>query len=156
VIQVEIPGRGLLTLKYLVSDFTGTLSVDGVLVPGIKEKLNELSKYLEIHILTADTFGKAREALKGINAKVVVLEPGEEAFKKLNYINKLGKSEVVAFGNGGNDELMLKEAALSIAVMLEEGCATKTLLSADVLVKSPLDAVDLLLNTKRLIAVLRR
>ena len=156
MLEVEVPGKGKLRFKYLVSDFTGTLSVDGILVEGVKEKLNELANYLEVHILTADTFGKAKEALKGVKAKVVVLSPGEEAEKKLKYIEGLGASQVVAFGNGANDELMIKAAGLGVVVLLEEGCAVKTLLNADIVVKSPLDAIELLLNSKRLKAVLRK
>ena len=155
MLKIEIPGRGKLILEYLVSDFTGTLSVDGIPVKGIKEKLNRISEFLEIHILTADTFGKAKEALKDVNAKVVILSQGNEAEQKEEYVKKLDKNKVVALGNGRNDRKMLKESAIGIAVMLEEGCAIETLQNADILVKSPLDALDLLLIPKRLIAVLR-
>ncbi len=155
MLEVKIPGKGKFTLKYLVSDFTGTLSVDGIPVKGIKEKLNRISKFLEIHILTADTFGKAKEALKDVNAKVVILSQGNEAEQKEEYVKKLDKNKVVALGNGRNDRKMLKESAIGIAVMLEEGCAIETIQNADILVKSPLDALDLLLIPKRLIAVLR-
>jgi soluble P-type ATPase len=155
MLKVKIPGKGELTFKYLVSDFTGTLSVDGILVEGLKEKLNLLSQTLEIHILTADTFGRAKEALKGINAKTIILQPGNEDDQKAKYVEELGAEYVVAFGNGKNDRKMLKKASLGIAIMLEEGCAVETLLNADIIVKSPVDAVDLLLNPKRLVAVLR-
>jgi hypothetical protein len=32
VIEIEIPGFGMVRLEHLVSDFTGTLSVDGKLL----------------------------------------------------------------------------------------------------------------------------
>ncbi len=38
--ELDIPGFGLIKLEHLVSDFTGTLSVDGVLLPGVKKRLN--------------------------------------------------------------------------------------------------------------------
>ncbi|MFN3505068.1 MAG: hypothetical protein ACK4Y7_02505 [Caldimicrobium sp.] len=66
MLEIDIPGFGLVKLEHLVSDFTGTLSVDGKLIPGVKERLNELSHLLKIHILTADTFGRAKEELKEI------------------------------------------------------------------------------------------
>jgi len=75
--------------------------------------------------------------------------------QKAKYVEELGAEYVVAFGNGKNDRKMLKKASLGIAIMLEEGCAVETLLNADIIVKSPVDAVDLLLNPKRLVAVLR-
>jgi len=54
-----------------------------------------------------------------------------------------------------NDRKMVKQAKIGIAVMLEEGCAVETLINADIVVKSPIDALNLILNPKRLIAVLR-
>jgi soluble P-type ATPase len=50
---------------------------------------------------------------------------------------------------------MLKEAALGIAVIQEEGGAIKTLLAADIVMRSILDALDLLLHPLRLTATLR-
>jgi len=120
------------------------------------EKLNQLSKSLEIYILTADTFGKAKEALKEANVKIHILESGNEDLQKENFIKTLGSEYVIALGNGKNDRLMVKTAKIGIAVILNEGCAVETLLNSDIVVKSPLDALDLILNPKRLIAVLRR
>ncbi|MCS7278974.1 MAG: HAD hydrolase family protein [Thermodesulfobacteriaceae bacterium] len=155
MIEVEIPGKEKIILNYLVSDFTGTLSVDGNLIPGVKEKLNELAEKLKIYILTADTFGKAKTALEGVKAEVIILSPGNEDVQKEEFVKKLGAEKVVAFGNGRNDRRLLKVAKIGIAVLLEEGCAVETLLNADIVVKSPIDAIDLLLNPKRLIADLR-
>ncbi len=155
MIELEIPGKGKIQLKYLVSDFTGTLSVDGILISGVKDLLNNLSKYLKIYILTADTFGKAKEALKDVNAEVIILQPGNEAEQKEKFVEKLGSEFVITFGNGRNDRKMLKKSKIGVAIMLEEGCAVESLLNANIVVKSPIDAFNLLLNPKRLIAVLR-
>ncbi|WP_038057213.1 HAD family hydrolase [Thermodesulfobacterium hydrogeniphilum] len=155
MIELEIPGKGKINLKYLVSDFTGTLSVDGILISEVKDLLNNLSKYLKIYILTADTFGKAKEALKDVNAEVIILQPGNEAEQKEKFIEKLGSEFVITFGNGRNDKKMLKKSKIGVAIMLEEGCAVESLLNANIVVKSPIDALNLLLNPKRLIAVLR-
>ena len=155
MIELEIPGKGKMNLKYLVSDFTGTLSVDGILISEVKDLLNNLSKYLKIYILTADTFGKAKEALKDVNAEVIILQPGNEAEQKEKFIEKLGSEFVITFGNGRNDRKMLKKSKIGVAIMLEEGCAVESLLNANIVVKSPIDALNLLLNPKRLIAVLR-
>ena len=61
---VDIPGFGEVRVEVLVSDFTGTLSVDGALLPGVEDRLNRISEFMQVQILTADTFGKAREALE--------------------------------------------------------------------------------------------
>jgi soluble P-type ATPase len=44
---------------------------------------------------------------------------------------------------------------LGIAVLTTEGVAIRALQAADVLVHNPIDAIDLLLKPKRLIATLR-
>jgi hypothetical protein len=41
--SVDIPGFGEVNLEVLVSDFTGTLSVDGVLLPGVGDRLTRIS-----------------------------------------------------------------------------------------------------------------
>jgi len=62
---------------------------------------------------------------------------------------------VVALGNGRNDRLMLREAALGIALIQREGGAAETIASADLLSTSVIEALDLLLHPQRLIASLR-
>jgi soluble P-type ATPase len=63
MIEIKIPGYKTLQLKHLVLDHNGTLAVDGILVAGVKESLDRLSADMEIHVLTADTFGKARSQM---------------------------------------------------------------------------------------------
>jgi soluble P-type ATPase len=65
MLKIDIPGFGALQLEHLVSDFTGTLSVNGRLLPGVGELLEQLSASLTIHVLTADTFGRVHEELAG-------------------------------------------------------------------------------------------
>jgi len=43
MIEVNIPGYKVLQLEYLVLDHNGTLAVDGILMPGVKECLEKLS-----------------------------------------------------------------------------------------------------------------
>jgi len=153
--EIDIPGFGKVTLKHLVSDFTGTLSVDGKLLPGVKKRLNKIAKFLKIHILTADTFRKARAELKGIKCEIHILEGKNHDIQKEKYIKKLGSGNVIALGNGNNDRKMLKTAKIGIAVCLNEGCSTDAINSADILANSAADALDLLLKPKRLKATLR-
>ncbi len=64
MIDVTIPGYGALRLDYLVLDHNGTLAVDGILAPGVREGLEKLAEKLEIFVVTADTFGRARAQLE--------------------------------------------------------------------------------------------
>ena len=155
MIRLEIPGSGFLELEHFVTDFSGTLSEDGALLPEIKDKLNELSGKLKIHVLTSDTFGRAKKELEGVNCTLHVLEGKGHTIQKEKYVINLGADKVVAFGNGNNDALMLMAARLGIAVCLREGCSKKAMEASQILVKSPTDAIDLLLLPKRLIATLR-
>ncbi len=153
--EIDIPGFGFVRLEHLVSDFTGTLSVDGKLLSGVKERLNKISEFLKVHILTADTFGKAKVELKGINCEIHILKGKDHDIQKEEYVKKLGAGSVVAFGNGNNDRKMLNAAKIGMAVCLNEGCSKDAIASADVFVISIIDALDLLLHPKRLKATLR-
>lgn len=155
MITVDVPGRGKLTLKNMVLDFNGTMALDGVLLPGVAERLNALSANLNIYVLTADTFGTVCSACSGINGKVEVLSELLGAPEKLNFIKKLGVQETVTIGNGTNDSLMLTEAALGILILGPEGASGKALTAADVVVTDINHGLDMLLSPKRLIATLR-
>jgi len=153
--EIDIPGFGSIRLEHLVSDYTGTLSVNGKIVPGIKDRLNRISKFLKIHILTADTFGTARSELEGVDCEIHILKGANHDVKKEDYVKKIGAGSVIAFGNGTNDRRMLKAVKIGVAVCLAEGCSIDAISSADILVTSASDALDLLLNPKRLKATLR-
>jgi len=155
VFVLDIPGYGLLELEHFVTDFSGTLSEDGIIMPGVKEKLNELARKLKIHVLTSDTFGRAREELQGINCIVHVLGGEDHTAQKENYVKGLDAERVAALGNGNNDSRMLRAAKLGIVVCLREGCSRKTFCASQIFAASPIDAIDLLLFPKRLIATLR-
>ena len=155
MIEIDVPGFGLVKLKHLVSDFTGTLSVDGKLLPGVKQRLNKIAKSLKIHILTADTFGRARAELKGINCEIKILKGKNHDIQKEKFVKKLGAKNIITFGNGNNDRKMLKTAKLGIAVTESEGCAIDAIKSADIHVTSAKSGLDLLLKPRRCKATLR-
>ena len=155
MLEISIPGYRNLQLEHLVLDYNGTLACDGELLEGVVESLDVLSKDLEIHVVTADTFGKVHSRLADSPCKVVVLPQENQDVGKRKYIEELGAESVVSIGNGRNDRLMLERAGLGIAVVQEEGAAAETLLAADVVSPSILAAFDLLRNPLRLTATLR-
>jgi len=154
MIEVEIPGRGLLKLEHAVFDVNGTLALDGKLLPGVAERIARLKERLTVHLLTADTYGKqaAIDAALGVQARIVTHGGAEKAA----HVLLLGADRVVAIGNGANDADMFRAAALSIAVLGPEGLATSALTASSIVVTSIADALGLLLNTRRLVATLRR
>ncbi len=155
MISIDIPGFGKVKMEHMVSDFTGTLSVDGKLLPKVEERLNKLSETIKIHILTADTFGKAQTELRNVNCEMHILTGDNHDVQKEEYVDRLGAGSVVALGNGNNDRKMLKAARIGIAVTEGEGCAIDAIMAADIHVRAALDGLDLLLNTKRCKATLR-
>lgn len=155
MLAVTIPGRGSLELEYLVLDYNGTLACDGCLLPGVQDRLNALARQLAIYIITADTFGQCRAHCEGIQASLEILKEENGSRQKNEFIAKLGAEQTVAIGNGKNDCLMLQNAGLGIAVLGGEGAAAAALLQADIIVKDVRDALDLLLNPKRIVATLR-
>ncbi len=162
MLTLTIPGREPLTLDHLVCDINGTLAEDGFLIDGAAGRLAQLAETLTIHLLTADTYGtlptiveQIRQAAISVDAtspQVRRVETGED---KARYVSELTPPAVVAIGNEANDEAMFQRVALSIGVIGREGACMRTLLAAQIIVTSPLDALDLLLSPKRLIATLR-
>ena len=155
MIEIDIPGFGPVQLAHLVSDFTGTLSVDGRLLPGVKDALNQLARLMTIHILTADTFGRAKEELAEVQCQIHILTGSNHDVQKEDYLKKLDPGKVVALGNGNNDRRMLKLAKVGIAVSEGEGCAVEAIMAADIHVRSAMDGLTLLLNPLRCKATLR-
>jgi len=151
--KIDIPNFDKLELTNLVLDYNGTIAKDGKLkdIP-----LKELSKIFKVFVITADTFGSVKDELKDFSIEVIVLQTNDHTTEKAKFIKSLGEKNSIAIGNGNNDEMMLKTSALSIAVIGDEGCSTKTLLASQLVCNSINDALELLLNEKRLIATLRR
>jgi P-type E1-E2 ATPase len=111
---------------------------------------------VSVSIVTADTHGNASRLGAQLHAQILRVEQGAEDIQKLAIVKRLGQETTVAIGNGCNDVSMLKEAALGICVMGEEGAAAEAVMSSDVVTASIFVALDLLINTDRLVATLRR
>jgi soluble P-type ATPase len=156
MLRMEIPGRGAYSVEFLVLDMNGTITTDGRISGRFKDQINLLAKRLKVYILTADTRGDAQERLGRIAAELVRIDKGEEALQKKEFVSTIGAEKTIAVGNGYNDHLMVKEAALGIAVIGREGAATETIGNADVVVTEIADALDLILKPLRYQATLRK
>jgi P-type E1-E2 ATPase len=155
MISIDIPGFGTLGLAHLVLDYNGTLALDGRLLAGVTEALGHLAQSIRIHVVTADTFGLAKEQLAELPVNLIVISAKGQAEAKLQFVSELGAKTVVAIGNGRNDHKMLAAAALGIALVQREGGAAQALASADLISMNILDALELLRDPQRLVATLR-
>jgi len=156
VIELNIPGRGLLRLQHLVTDVNGTLALDGQLIEGLAKRIGLLKDRLTIHLLTADTHGQQAVIDGQLDLTAVRVASGNEAEQKAEYVRKLGAETVIAIGQGANDAKMLQEAALGICVMSPEGAAAESLLSADLVMPDIRAALELLDKPLRIVASLRK
>jgi soluble P-type ATPase len=152
MIRINIPQRGIIELQHAVFDVNGTLAVDGKHIPGVADQLRALAAQLTLHALTAATHGNMEELEHIVGLPLHIITRGEE---KMRYVEQLGPASVIAFGNGMNDVGMLRLAAIGVAILAGEGVAIGALQAADVLALGPVDAIDLVLKPKRLVATLR-
>jgi len=153
--EIIIPNYKTLIVTNIVLDYNGTIAKDGVLKEEVKPLLKKLTKEYRVHVITADTFGSVQTQLKGYDVSVKILNTDNHTLEKSEFVQSLNTVNTVAIGNGNNDALMIQNAAIGIAILGDEGCSSKTLLSSDITCKSIKDALEFFLNTKRLIATLR-
>jgi soluble P-type ATPase len=155
MIEIDVPGYKHLKLAHLVLDHNGTLACDGELLPGVEAALIRIARHLDLHVLTADTFGNVRKQIQKVPCGLTVLPKEHQDQGKLAYVRKLGAERTACIGNGRNDRLMLEEAALGIAVILREGAAREVLVAADIVCTDILAALELFEKPLRMTATLR-
>jgi len=156
VIKLSIPGWKTLEIHHVLSDLNGTLAVDGILVDGVVDKIKQLEKLITFTIITADTFGTAKQLIKEYDLTIHRMKTRNEYVYKATMVHQLGAEQTIFIGNGANDIAAFQEAALSICVIGGEGAYYEAVQQADLVVTSPLEALDLLLHPKRIVAGLRR
>lgn len=156
MIEINIPGRTPLQLKHLVCDVNGTLALDGCLLQGVEDALANLRQKLDVHLLTADSYGRQDEIDERLGLQSTRLTPGGEPDQKAAFVRKLGSLQTVAIGQGANDAGMLCEAVIGICIFSAEGTATEALLASDLVVPDIISALNILENPRRIIASLRK
>ena len=154
MIEIDIPGQGTLRAAHVVFDYNGTIAVDGRIVEGAVQRINELAEQAEVHVLTADTYGSAAKECQRIKATLHTFPQAGAAACKKEIVENL-KGGVICLGNGFNDQDMFQVADLAIAVLDGEGLYAGLLNSTDVLVRSCTEGLDLLLKPSHLRATLR-
>ncbi len=155
MLMYDIPGRETIKIENIVFDYNGTIAVDGKILEGVKDLLLELKKQANIYILTADTYGTVERECSDIGVTVMTFPKENAGESKKDIVKKLGGDKTVCVGNGFNDIPMFKESILAIAVIEGEGTSGKLLAYADIVTKSIIDALKVILNENRIKATLR-
>lgn len=155
-LMIEIPNFKTLAITHIVCDYNGTIAKDGIVLPEVKALFEQLRERYTLHVITADTFGSVKAQLEGYGAQIKILSTKDHTREKADFVRELGAENCIAIGNGNNDALMLETTAIGIALMGDEGCSKNTLMGSDIVCKNISEALFLLLETKRLIATLRK
>lgn len=153
--RIEIPGREVLNIENIIFDYNGTLAVDGLIKKSIKENLRKLSEEFNVYVLTADTYGSAKNECEKLNMNLKTFPKENAGTSKNEILSSIGKNKTICIGNGFNDVLMCKNSALSIGILDEEGISSALISSVDIVARGIETAIEIILNKNRIIATLR-
>jgi len=152
--KIKVPGNGVFDIQTVVLDLNGTVSVNGKVIAGVKQRIKQINALgIKTILFSGDTQGTADKIAKDLE---VIFIKTSSANDKLKEIKKLNPNKCVAIGNGLIDASFLKVAKLGIVVIQAEGAHTKAILAADIVMSSINDALDLILNEKIFISTLRK
>lgn len=150
----NIPGQDELEIKTIILDLNGTLSVGGKLVDGVHGRLQKLKESgMNLVLFTGNTRGDADDIAMQLGIEWMQAKSAED---KAKLAQDLEPSTCASIGNGLIDLELMKTVKLSILTLQAEGVHTETLMNSDILVPSVNDALDLFIDSDRLIATLRR
>lgn len=152
--KYDIPGQGELVINSIILDLNGTLSVAGKIPDGVSERLKALSEAgFKLVFFTGNTRNDADDIAKelGIDWKLA-----KDADDKRSLALEMNPGTCASIGNGLIDLELMKAVRLRIVTLQAEGVHVQTLLNSDIAVPSICDALDLFLDSQRLIATLRK
>lgn len=155
---LDIPNYGKIHLKNVLLDVNGTIQFNGMIQKKLIREIKKLKSFYKVFLISADTRGNLNKiALRlGITPIKIPQSDLAEAEVKNNELMKLGQEETIAIGNGNNDSIMLKNAILGIAILGQEGLASKTLQNSDLIFSDCIDAIQFLMDEKKIVATLRK
>lgn len=151
---LEIPGRGQLEIKTLILDLNGTLSVGGTVPDGVKERLDQIKSIgVKVLFFTGNTRNDADELAEALGVEWKLAKNTND---KRDLAQGLGPDTCASIGNGLIDLELMKTVKLRILTLQAEGVHVQTMLNSDILVPNINDALDLFIDTQRLVATLRK
>lgn len=131
-------------INTIVFDLNGVLTIQGEIVPGVKERVEQLN---QMGIKTVFITGNRRGTADDVSAALgMEFKVGKTAAEKEQLFLEFDTATTAAIGNTRIDIGMLKHAAISVATIQSEGIHTGLIAHADILVPSVLDAMDLFID----------
>ncbi|MDM8533466.1 ATPase P [Clostridiaceae bacterium HSG29] len=153
---INVPETGKYEIENIVFDYNGTIAINGEIINGILEKIVKLAESFNVTIITADTFNTVKRAFKNTDVNIHIIDSIDGTIQKKEFVEEVGSNKTIALGNGRNDELMLKEAIISVAILNDEGVSLKALNNADFLLKDINHFFEMIEEPKKLVAILRK
>jgi len=151
--QYSIPGIGNLEITTIVLDLNGTIAVHGKIVPGVKERLDQLKKLgIDLILFSGDHRGNGLEMCNELG---ITFKKGGTQEEKEKLFLELDTERTAAIGNARIDIGKFKHAKLSIATLQAEGIHTGILKYVDIIVPNINDALDLFIDANALEATMR-
>lgn len=150
----NIPGQGELELKTVILDLNGTISVAGKVPEGVKERIGQLKTLgFKLVLFTGNTRNDADQLSEELGIEWKLAKSSED---KQDLALELEPDHCVSIGNGLIDLELMKVVKLRVVTLQAEGVHVQTLLNSDIVVPNINDALDLLIDSQRLIATLRK
>lgn len=153
MLKYEPKGVEPFELNTVILDLNGTLSVNGQVPDGVRERLDKLKALgFKIYLFSGDQRGTAAGIAINLG---IELQKATTLEEKAALTNKLDLKHTVAIGNARIDIGTFKPVKLRIGTLQAEGIHVEILKHIDVLTPSINDALDLLLNPDSLCATMR-
>ena len=152
--QYDIPGQGPLIIKTIILDLNGTLSIGGIIPNGVKPRLDKLKELgFRILFFTGNTRNDADDLATQLGIEWKLAKSADD---KRDLALEMNPETCASIGNGRIDLGLMKVVNLRIVTLQAEGVHVQTLLSSDIVVPNINDALDLFIDSPRLIATLRK
>jgi soluble P-type ATPase len=153
----DIPNFGRCEIHNILLDLNGTLTQFGRFPSVLKYLIQEMKKFFEIYVISANTRGTLDSIAEELGIKAVHIPKSKsEKESKLTTLRVLNPELTIAIGNGNNDIEIITQSKIGISILGSEGCSIQTMISSDLVVPSISDAFKILLDEKALIATLRK
>ncbi len=151
--KYEVPYGETTEIDTIILDLNGTLSVNGKIPEGTKERLHKLRDLgFKVILFTGDQRGTAKDMCEDLAIDYRITDTGADKEKEML---KLETDKCAAIGNARIDIGTFKHAKLSILTLQAEGIHTEAIKHVDIIVPSITGALDLFLNKDSLCATLR-
>ena len=153
----NIPNLGKCEIHNILLDLNGTLTQFGKYPTDLRSLIQEMKKFFEIYVISANTRGTLDQIADDLGIKAIHIPKSKsEKESKLTSLRVLNSDQTIAIGNGNNDIEIITQSKIGIAVLGNEGVSIQSMISADLVVPSISDALKILLDEKALIATLRK